>query len=393
MSFIPATCPATWDLKRMDADEQQLAALVGNVAAFASTHLGCTPLLRPSGRDHRELLDVDGIERLLSTSARRPTFRLVRDGVTLPPERSTAPVRLGGARLDDVADLDRIATAVGEGATLVLQGLQRTWPPLIDLCRALERATSHPVQANAYLTPSGAAGLARHTDEHDVLVLQVVGSKAWKIDELGAVVTTAGDVLYLPAGTAHAAEAQDEPSLHITLGILRVTVGDAVARAIERADVAALRAPLPLGYARRSGAGELEAVLEAGFAAAGSVLASGGLGAAAHERERALTRRVPLPTGRLGSVLAADRIDGATIVVLRPHLRARLADGAAADGRLVIDLDGRRMLVPAVARPALDVLLSGDPVVVGSLPDLDDGSRVVLARRLVREGVLVVETS
>ena len=116
-----------------------LADLVGDVDAFADHHWGRRPLVRASGLDFADLLDVEDAEALLLTSARRPTFRLVQGGERLAPERSTTPVRMGGTRLDDVADVAKIAAAVDGGATLVLQALQRTWPPLIELCRRLER--------------------------------------------------------------------------------------------------------------------------------------------------------------------------------------------------------------------------------------------------------------
>ena len=40
-----------------------------------------------------------------------------------------------------------------DGATLVLQGLHRLWPPLIDFARRLGADLRQPVQVNAYLTP------------------------------------------------------------------------------------------------------------------------------------------------------------------------------------------------------------------------------------------------
>ena len=99
-----------------------LAGLVGDVDAFADHHWGRRPLVRASGLDFDDLLDVGDAEALLLTSARKPTFRLVQDGERLPPERSTTPVRMGGAALDDVADVAKIAEAVAGGATLGAPG-------------------------------------------------------------------------------------------------------------------------------------------------------------------------------------------------------------------------------------------------------------------------------
>jgi uncharacterized RmlC-like cupin family protein len=376
-----------------DADLDRLSSLVGDIETFAAEHWGIAPLLRRTGLDFTPLLDVDAVEALLLSPARRPSFRLVRDGETLPPERSTRTVRFGGARLHDVADVGRIADAVHEGATIVLQGLQRTWAPLLDLCRSLERATSHPVQANAYLTPAGAAGLARHHDTHDVVVLQVSGSKAWDVEGLGPVTMDPGDVCYLPMGTPHAAAAQDAPSLHVTLGLLRVTAGDLVRRALagggEGTDGFDATRPLPLGYARPerqvlAGA----AVRDALEAAAAALLALDADAVAEAEASRARRRRSPHLTGQLRAVLALDQLGLDSVVVCRPDHAARLLPDPDADGRIVLELADRELRLPAVGRAAVERLLAGDPVAVGDLPGIDPESRVVLARRLVREQLL-----
>jgi hypothetical protein len=56
---------------------------------------------------------------------------------------------------------------------------------------------------------------------------------------------------------------------------------------------------------------------------------------------------------------------------------------------LRLTLGDRRVELPAPLEPALRRLLDGSPHRVGELADLLDGpSRLVLARRLVREGAL-----
>ena len=97
------------------------------------------------------------------------------------------------------------------------------------------------MQANAYYTPAGSQGLPVHHDTHEVISLQVAGSKRWLVYEpvlelplknqryrsaLGEpgepmldVTLRAGDTLYLPRGWLHQALTSDEDSLHITVGI------------------------------------------------------------------------------------------------------------------------------------------------------------------------------
>ncbi|MGO7984355.1 JmjC domain-containing protein, partial [Rhizobium johnstonii] len=69
------------------------------------------------------------------------------------------------------------------GATIVLQGLHRLWPPLIDFTRLLIDDLGHPAQVNAYVTPASSQGFDPHYDTHDVFVLQVSGEKHWRVDE------------------------------------------------------------------------------------------------------------------------------------------------------------------------------------------------------------------
>ena len=209
-----------------------LARCVGDVDRFAAELWGRQPFVWRDRGCFTDLLTTEDVETLLRSAGRRPSFRLVRDGQTLPPAASTRPVRIGATVVDDAADLARITALAGSGATIVLQGLHHLWPPLERFCGRLERATSHAVQANAYLSPPGAAALRHHRDTHEVLALQVEGSKTWQIDGLGPVTMDAGDVAYLPAGTGHAAAAQERHSLHVTIGVLATTY--AAARAAGR---------------------------------------------------------------------------------------------------------------------------------------------------------------
>lgn len=102
------------------------------------------------------------------------------------------------------------------------------------------------VGANAYFTPSNARGFLPHYDPHDTLIVQIDGSKHWKIwhnplplpfrDELShetireelencanrkseiELTVAPGDWLYLPRGFIHAASTSTAASLHVTFG-------------------------------------------------------------------------------------------------------------------------------------------------------------------------------
>ena len=100
----------------------------------------------------------------------------------LPQSRYTrSGATLAGQPLTGLVDARKVIDLFEGGATVVLQGLHRYWPPLTRLVAELELALGHPCQANAYLTPPGSQGFAVHSDSHDVFVFQTHGAKLWEV--------------------------------------------------------------------------------------------------------------------------------------------------------------------------------------------------------------------
>ena len=396
--------------KAVDPGRAALGRCVDDPDGFLTTSFGAAPCLRRGAGTFDDLLSLDDVDRALTGSGlRQPAFRLVRDGEPIDARNYTRPGRTGNRRFSDLIDPGRVLDLFAGGATVVLQSLHRWWPPLARLCRDLELALGHQLQANAYLTPAGAAGLAPHHDTHDVFVLQVAGTKHWvvrtpvvsaplphhrSVRELAAVQPVLfetdlgpGDALYLPRGVVHSAAAQEGTSLHLTLGVLATTAHDVLRRVIDRAgDEAVFRTSLPAGYPF-----ERDTAVRAVKTAVADLI--GWLerldpGDVADEMsEQFFARRTPLLGGQLAELAALDRIDDATVV--RPRAAGGVGLRRADDGGLRLVLGDRRVILPGVLEPAVRRLLDSGPVRVGDLADLlDADSRRVLVRRLVREGVL-----
>ena len=162
-------------------DAGPLARCVGDPDAFAAQHWGRAPLLTRNGAGFRDLLDLDGVDELLSRRGLRTLFiRMAKAGQVLDSSAFTAPGGVGAEIGDQVRD-DKVAALFGDGATVVLQALHRNWPPVIEFCTRLAAELGHPVQANAYVTPPASRGFSAHYDVHDVFVLQLAGRKHWTI--------------------------------------------------------------------------------------------------------------------------------------------------------------------------------------------------------------------
>lgn len=373
---------------------EALARCVGDVKEFLAEHWGQRPLVRrgaETGADHTDLLDLADVDHLVTSAGlRTPAFRLVKDGTPLASSSYTTTPHIGGVAVTGLADPAKVLAALDDGATLVLQGLHRFHQPLRQLVRGLESALGHPCQVNAYFTPPGARGLAIHTDSHDVFVLQCFGTKRWEIhagvDDVWDLLLEPGDALYMPLGTPHAATAQESLSGHLTVGILTETWRDVLTAVTKDAMLdPAYDSALPVGWHRdpqllveglRDLLGDLGERLTAVDAAA----------VARTRAERFFTRRAASLAGGLLDRTRLPDLSEATVIRRRA---GAFCETRPDDDRLVVMLGDRRLDMPGWVAPAVERLASGDGIRVGDLP-IDAESRLVLVRRLVREGLLEV---
>jgi bifunctional lysine-specific demethylase and histidyl-hydroxylase NO66 len=394
---MPTPTSPTGSDPQDNAAGDALARLVGDPGRFASEHWARTPLYRP-GADpaaFADLFSLGDVDHILSaTTPRYPAFRMVKDGKQLDPRSYTRPGRVGGQPVNDLADPAAVYGHFHDGATVVLQSLHRFWPPLGRLGRDLELALTHPVQVNAYITPPASQGLGIHHDEHDVFVLQVHGHKRWDVhdpdgapdDRLVQAELAPGDCLYIPQRFPHAAWTAKTASVHLTVGVVPTTWADVLRPAVTAAVEDALSGePLPTGFAADPAAltagvaeqlGQVRQRLDKLDPAAIAMAAA----------DRFWSARPPILTGQLQQLLALQEIGEETVVRRRPGAVCRLR---RREDRLEVLLGDRALLMPARLEPAMRAILAGDRLAVGDLAGhLDPPSRLVLVRRLVREGLL-----
>jgi lysine-specific demethylase/histidyl-hydroxylase NO66 len=384
-------------------------------ARFADEYWGRLPLLTNRGNGgFDDLLDASAVDELVSRRGlRTPFLRMAKNGELVAPKRYTRGGGAGASAPDQVAD-DRVLDQLGGGATLVLQGLHRTWPPLVAFASELAAELGHPVQVNAYITPPQNTGFAAHYDVHDVFVLQIAGRKQWHVHEpvltdpladqpweqhreavaaraaetpLLDTVIEPGDSLYLPRGYLHSATALGELSIHLTVGIHPISRYQLVRHLLAVAqDSPALRRSLPMGVDLGDPT-VLAPHLRDTVAALRGFLDGAAADAVAERIEADLTRQTrPAPIGPLAQLAAAEALDLDTSLRMRQGLRCRLR---RADDSLRVRLADKTVTLPLGAESALKAVLTGDPFTPRELPGLDADEQLDVARRLIAEGVVV----
>ena len=369
-----------------------LELLCGDAQTFlAKTWASSIHVHHTDPDDLVDLLSFDDVDHLLtSTAIRTPAVRIAQDGSVLPASAYTRHATLAGQSLTGLLDPGKVFGLFDAGATVVLQGLHRYWQPLGALVAELELALGHPCQANAYLTPPGSQGFAVHSDSHDVFVFQTRGSKVWEVhegNERRTVVLEPGVSMYLPTGTPHAARAQDTVSLHVTVGINQVTWKDVLDRTLADALDREGARHLPAGYL------DDPVLLSDGLVERLESLAAAlrhvdPVQVADAEVRRFLTGRTLWQRGGLRDRIAVRDLTGTTTLRRRPGHPCVLR---REDDRLRVLLGDRELVMPGHLEAALSVVRDSDRLTPADL-DLDEQSRLVLCRRLVRKRLLEVVT-
>ncbi|GAA5026141.1 hypothetical protein GCM10023258_19650 [Terrabacter aeriphilus] len=383
---------------------------------FAREHWAHAPVVTPAAELPGGILDLFGeaqVDELVSRRGlRAPFLRVAKNGRTLGDREFTQGGGVGASVTDQVSD-DKLLRLFADGATIVLQGLHRTWGPLVDFTQQLAEELGHPVQANAYVTPSQSTGFSDHYDVHDVFVLQMAGEKRWRLrppvhpaplrdepwtDHRAAVEAAGsrepeleftlrpGDVLYLPRGWVHSATALGGVSTHLTLGVhvwTRRHVADELV-SIALAELSRdeqLRSSLAVsssGFGTERLAPDVELVRESLVRALGSIDPVAVVDAL---EARARGTQRPAPIGPLAQVSAAQALRDDTTLRLRPHVAARLVPTGGGGAVL------RSRLADFPVEPrdvGTLVALVDDGVLCADMVGLD------LARRLLLAGLLVV---
>jgi ribosomal protein L16 Arg81 hydroxylase len=320
-------------------------------------------------------------------------------------------------RPQDVS-IEELYASFAKGSSIVINYLEDSWPPLSGLVKMLGSVFSADIGINMYLTPKGSRTFPVHVDDHDVLVLQVYGEKSWNLHDLRLVPVNGvrlafqkdlaftsewggqriktplraelclqpGDVLYIPRGMPHCAFARDSTSLHLTVSITPLYWMDFLKAAVEQAHVhlPGLRRSLPPGF---TSAHQSRDEMRQAFAATLRTFAEHASFDETFDtvvRSRVRAQGVP----RDGHFAQLDRLDELALDSALCHRPGILCVAYKGPGFSNIRFGSRHVRGPAHLYSAMAHIEGHERFRVHEIPGLDDQSKLVLARRLIREGLL-----
>jgi hypothetical protein len=309
-------------------------------------------------------------------------------------------------------NLVTLSQAYQQGDTIIVNDLQDNVDSLGQLCRSIAEDFNFRSGINLYLTKGGEQGLSPHFDDQDVFILQISGSKAWKLydfvvrlplDQAPSVESRAygpprreitlapGDLLYLPRGYGHAAQAhQGEPSLHLTVSITVVRWLNVLTSLLQR--VAELdesfRTAIPPGSLFGTSSGSETSVQDKLRRLLGRCAEAVNLDAAKEcldlYRENLIHSLRPLADR---FILEEDlEVKSTSLIGKR---RGVMFHCSTAGDEVNVVFPGGQIVVPRSLRDAIEFIARNDRFPVSALPIPDtDATKIAVARELIRQGVI-----
>lgn len=206
------------------------------------------------GRPQPVLLSRSNREHFAGLFSRAEIDRQLEEGGLVWTDDVDAAKYVDGVRTthngEGAATLVDVMRRYDEGCSIRLSWPHRHCDALWSVLVQLEEVFGSAAGANAYYTPPSCQGFAPHYDDIDAFVLQVEGTKTWRLytpravddsmpqfsshnlsaEELeasfepcGEAVLRPGDLLYLPRGCVHQAVAcPGDASLHVTASVGRM---------------------------------------------------------------------------------------------------------------------------------------------------------------------------
>ncbi|MFD1373444.1 JmjC domain-containing protein [Actinoplanes sichuanensis] len=212
----------------------------------------------PPGSALPKIANANLLNTYLTTGcAPADEINVLKDGAVRHPRGYTTAGKL---------DPSKVRMWLERGYSFQMRNLDRWYPPLHAMCRAIQQETGFGCYVTAFLTPGGTQGLDYHWDQAMAIIYQAAGRKTWELwrpavdqphhthlasnrtpigDQIQqwkadgpdeTITLQAGQILVLPRGWVHNPHAFDEPeqSVHLTFTVRErsgIWIGERLTRA------------------------------------------------------------------------------------------------------------------------------------------------------------------
>lgn len=147
-------------------------------------------------------------------------IRIFKNGNPIHNDYYNSPKTLGNF-CHRVVNKKQVLNYFNQGATIIFEALNEKDKFFQNISSEITKITNKRCWINGYLTPKKSCGFPYHIDEHNVIVIQLLGNKKWKFQSdvtENEILISNNDLLYIPQGLPHCAETSESFSFHISIG-------------------------------------------------------------------------------------------------------------------------------------------------------------------------------
>lgn len=326
-----------------------------------------------------------------------PRIRVFNDGIRVDEAAymvSRYDRRGQGYRM---IDLPALYSTLREGSGLVIDNLDEADPLVRDIALALSRLVGERVQANAYITWGTTSGFGVHRDDHDVIILQLSGSKQWKvygpnrgdkptaedIDPVWEGTLESGDILHVPRDWWHDVSGNGTGSYHLTFGFTRRTVADLVSFLVSET------------YDENFLASDLEFSDPAVIAEQVRTISKHLPVSDQHVQTFQSRHQSSLPGVRRAVLpFSVDLTGSWSNTIVRSNMRSALKIDSGPDGGIEIEAMSTKFIFSRHYRPILECLSTGKPITFDQLREVSKMTDSAVKRavsNLASQGIVSVD--
>lgn len=377
---------------------------------FFKNHYEKKPLVikrqHPSYYD--SILTIEDINSFLAQAHLfYPMVRVVKASEKVPSANYSYFISSPNSGLsENIIDKDKLFYYFYNGFTIILKSYERQNIDLLYLRHEFEKKFFSRAHTNIYLTPRNAQGFPAHFDLHDVFILQIHGSKEWNVydspielpstnkelseinwvkpKEYLTVLLEQGDLLYIPRGFVHEAKAQNDASIHITLGIPTYKNSDLLREAIFGLEhTLFFRKSLPL---LQSDNKEIEVAFKRYLSEYIEKCDVKGL--IEKIKDNFIDTRLFSPKNSLIDYMNIDSVNLATLLKQKTGIFYKTSRNG---NKIELRFNNKVIKFPLFVELAFDHILDDKKFKISDLPDtIADESKIIICKKLIMEGFLTI---
>jgi len=378
------------------------------ISSFVADYWDKAPfyILRKKRHYYDDILTIEQVNEYLSKNdIRFPSVNIAKKDYDIPLTDYSNVLSIGKYASEGLIDIDKLFDKFNNGASVFLQRMRSSIDSLASFVSQLEKELKFRIETHLFLTPENSQALSEHYDTTSSFIMQIYGTKTWIVskpilelpaidqifnnttyegsDKIFEVTLHPGDLLFLPRGFIHQAKTSSDMSLHITTIFYPITWLDIFDKLIENLkdnrEFRKSSIKTSLSESSKSDFLFLKKQLKEGSNYKNIFVTL---------KETSQTRQVKDNSDRVNDYLHLSQINQQSILSRRKNINYEII---RTDKSVSLNFYGKKIEFPLFVFDELKYIAEQAEFSIANISNrIDDNGKLVLSRKLIKEGFLKI---